>query len=245
MGDIHGQTERAEALLRNAQIIDEGGGWAAGDSTLWFIGDFFDRGPDGAAAVHLARRLQDEAPAQGGAVQAILGNHELMVLGVLKFGEERPELVNLWTANGGRFSDLDALGDEDRDWIGGLPAAGVAGETLLIHCDSSFYADRGDSLDELNDSVREVVSDGSFEQFYELLETFFSRFEFSEDERLEMVLDAFSARRVIHGHTPIPIVLDSDPDSVTEPLVYADGRCTNVDGGMYLGGPGFLYRHDV
>jgi hypothetical protein len=29
------------------------------------------------------------------------------------------------------------------------------------------------------------------------------------------------------------------PEEVTEPLVYADGLCVNIDSGMYLGGPGF------
>jgi hypothetical protein len=27
---------------------------------------------------------------------------------------------------------------------------------------------------------------------------------------------------------------------VTEPYMYANGRCMNVDGGIYLGGPGFI-----
>ena len=32
------------------------------------------------------------------------------------------------------------------------------------------------------------------------------------------------------------------PEDVREPLVYSRGRCVNVDGGMYLGGPGFVYQ---
>ncbi len=34
------------------------------------------------------------------------------------------------------------------------------------------------------------------------------------------------------------------PAQVVPPLTYASRRCVNVDGGMYLGGPGFLHRVD-
>jgi len=37
-------------------------------------------------------------------------------------------------------------------------------------------------------------------------------------------------------------MLGRPDDQVTEPLVYAGGLCVNVDGGMYRGGPGFVYR---
>ena len=29
---------------------------------------------------------------------------------------------------------------------------------------------------------------------------------------------------------------------VTGPFVYAEGRCVNVDAGLFLGSPGFLYE---
>jgi len=29
---------------------------------------------------------------------------------------------------------------------------------------------------------------------------------------------------------------------VTSPLIYAQGLCVNVDGGMYLGGSGFIFE---
>ncbi|MCB0173968.1 MAG: hypothetical protein KDI62_16720 [Anaerolineae bacterium] len=54
--------------------------------------------------------------------------------------------------------------------------------------------------------------------------------------------DIWAGQRLVHGHTPISKITDQPPKTVDEPLLYAGGRCVNVDGGMYLGGPGCLYR---
>ena len=62
------------------------------------------------------------------------------------------------------------------------------------------------------------------------------------EANLEAYLRAFGARQLIHGHTPVPRMLQAPPESVTAAYVYRDGRCVNVDPGMYLGGPGFAYR---
>ena len=45
IGDIHGQIDKATAALREAGLIDGDAGWAGGTATLWFMGDYFDRGP--------------------------------------------------------------------------------------------------------------------------------------------------------------------------------------------------------
>jgi hypothetical protein len=58
--------------------------------------------------------------------------------------------------------------------------------------------------------------------------------------RLDRVLAAFGGSRVVHGHTPIALVLDKDPAKITGPLVYAGGRAVNVDHCLFAGGPGFV-----
>ncbi|HLG77115.1 MAG TPA: hypothetical protein VKX46_11925, partial [Ktedonobacteraceae bacterium] len=52
----------------------------------------------------------------------------------------------------------------------------------------------------------------------------------------------FGGEQIIHGHTPISLMVNSKPQKVTAPWIYANGRCVNVDGGIYMGGPGFLYQ---
>ena len=58
VGDIHGQYEQLVGLLRGVGLVDERLDWAGGAALLWFIGDFFDRGPCGVASVDLVMRRQ-------------------------------------------------------------------------------------------------------------------------------------------------------------------------------------------
>ena len=39
-----------------------------------------------------------------------------------------------------------------------------------------------------------------------------------------------------------PFGKNSTAEDVTEAWTYAGGRCVNVDGGIYLGGPGFVHQ---
>lgn len=79
-GDIHGDCEQFEALLRSAGLLDAGGKWSGGKTHLVQTGDVLDRGPDSRRAMDLLMRLEEEARAAGGAVHALVGNHEAMNL---------------------------------------------------------------------------------------------------------------------------------------------------------------------
>ena len=60
----------------------------------------------------------------------------------------------------------------------------------------------------------------------------------------EAFLARFGGEQIVHGHTPITKITGQPPEAVREPLFYADGLCIDVDPGMYLGGPGFVYPLD-
>lgn len=78
IGDLHGDLEAARAGLRMAGAIDDGDRWIGGDLVVVQTGDVLDRGGDEQAILDLLARLGAEAAAVGGAVYALLGNHELM-----------------------------------------------------------------------------------------------------------------------------------------------------------------------
>ena len=80
IGDIHGAYEPLVAILRSAGLVDEQTSWSGGDATLVQLGDFTDRGPRVRAVMDLLMRLQEEAPAGGGRVIVLLGNHEALNL---------------------------------------------------------------------------------------------------------------------------------------------------------------------
>jgi hypothetical protein len=80
IGDVHGAYEPLVAILTAAGLIDGELAWAGGDATLLQLGDFTDRGPRVRAVMDLLMRLQAEAPAAGGRVVVLMGNHEALNL---------------------------------------------------------------------------------------------------------------------------------------------------------------------
>lgn len=60
--------------------------------------------------------------------------------------------------------------------------------------------------------------------------------------RCWQMLDRFGGKRIVNGHTPIAKVLDCPGSEIQLPLLYAGGLAVNVDGGLYMGGKGFIYQ---
>jgi len=86
VGDVHGDYDQLVAVLRSASLIDEAGTWSGGTAHLVQTGDLPDRGPDTRKAMDLLMRLEGEAARAGGAVHALIGNHEAMnVYGDLRY----------------------------------------------------------------------------------------------------------------------------------------------------------------
>ena len=80
VGDLHGDYSAWLAIARNAGLVDLGGHWSGGRTTLVQLGDVLDREPDSLKIVRSLQRLQKEAPRSGGKVVVVLGNHEAMNL---------------------------------------------------------------------------------------------------------------------------------------------------------------------
>jgi hypothetical protein len=251
VSDLHGHADVARRLLREHGLIDEEGHWTGGDASLWLLGDYVDRGPDGIGVVDLVMRLEREAPDAGGRVTALLGNHEALILAARRFGARLTEsglsFRGAWRVNGGRQSDLDRLTEEHVAWMGALPAMALLDDWLLLHADATFYLDYGRTVDTVNEAVRVLLAGDDADAWVDFLDASARRREFDgsepgSDTRLTAFLDTFGAGGLIHGHTPIDYARGVAAESVTEAYVYADGRCVNVDGGLYRGGPGVVYR---
>jgi hypothetical protein len=80
IGDIHGDLEAVTEILSRVGLIDADGNWSGGDATLVQTGDFLDRGVEVRGVMDLLMRIQEQAPASGGRVVVLLGNHEAMNL---------------------------------------------------------------------------------------------------------------------------------------------------------------------
>src|SRR6266567_6624987 len=86
IGDIHGDFDDFVAILRHTGVIDQQNHWARGKTTLVQVGDLLDRGPKPRDVMDLLMALEKEASKDGGRVEALLGNHEMMnIMGELRY----------------------------------------------------------------------------------------------------------------------------------------------------------------
>ena len=109
VGDLHGNYEGFRTILRACELID-GDHWIGGDSQLVQLGDVFGRGGEPGRILSLIKNLESEAPAQGGNVHMLLGNHEILALRGTVFYNTREEFADF-----SRPESLEAFGDPGPD----------------------------------------------------------------------------------------------------------------------------------
>ena len=97
IGDVHGCLDLLNTLL--LAIDADNAAREPADTTLIFLGDLVDRGPDSAGVVERVRQLVDH----GGDVRLLLGNHEEVFLSAL---DGDTKALRLFTRIGGRETAL-------------------------------------------------------------------------------------------------------------------------------------------
>ena len=80
IADVHGAYQEFLGILERMGLIDTNHKWAGGATIFVQVGDVPDRGPETRKALDLLMELEREAPAQGGKVIPLLGNHEVMLM---------------------------------------------------------------------------------------------------------------------------------------------------------------------
>ncbi|MFI9649654.1 metallophosphoesterase [Streptomyces sp. NPDC052040] len=255
VGDVHGYLDELLAALREKGLIDDQAQWSAGTARLWFLGDFTDRGPDGIGVIDLVMRLSAEAAAAGGYCKALMGNHELLLLGAKRFadtpvnsGAGTATFQAAWLLNGGQKTDMDRLQDHHLQWMARLDAVEEVDGHLLVHSDTTAYLDYGDSIEAVNDTIREALTRNDADEVWDLFRKFTKRFSFRDEggaAAVRSLLDTYGGTRIVHGHSPIPYLLgevgsedgeDPAPPVVEGPHVYADGLAIAMDGGVTMAG---------
>lgn len=108
VGDVHGSLDGLRAVLSAAGLIDGSDHWTGGAATLVQTGDVTDRGADVRGALDLLMAIEREAPAHGGRVLPVLGNHEAMNL-VGELRDATPEIC-------ARFAGKDADQVRENGW---------------------------------------------------------------------------------------------------------------------------------
>lgn len=251
IGDLHGYFDAYRGLLQQAGLTDELGHWTGGTHQLWLIGDLFDRGPAGIDCLDLTMSLQAEARLAGGDVNSLLGNHEMMILCAYYFGDALTSagmpVMDQWRMWGGTQTDLERMNDDHANWLADLPSMARLDDTLLLHADAMFYVEHGRTVEEVNERLADIVACSQLSRWESTLRAFsehkaFSGLDHTGTQRASQLLRYYGASRLVHGHTPISIARRQPAHSVVAAWEYAGGTCINVDGGIYLGGPGFVHE---
>ncbi|WP_112238817.1 metallophosphoesterase [Kribbella monticola] len=240
VSDVHGHVAELRSVLSATGLTDAAGQWTGGRSTLWFLGDYIDRGPSGLAVIDLVIGLQAGAAAAGGRVGALLGNHEVQFLAAHRFGSEPvPALAPYsdwhsgWRAFGGRQTDLDGLQRHHLDWLTGLPALARHNEVLLMHSDTDRYLEFGATIDVVNIETARVLRSADVDDWVRLCDVLSSRRAFLNG-KLDRVLTTYEVDQVVHGHSTL--TKHFGLRSPSRPYRYADRRATAIDGGVFDGG---------
>ncbi|MFE0651595.1 metallophosphoesterase [Streptomyces sp. NPDC059534] len=255
VGDVHGYLDELVAALREQGLIDENGSWAAGNARLWFLGDFTDRGPDGIGVIDLVMRLSAEAAAAGGYCKALMGNHELLLIGAKRFGDTpvnsgagTATFQAAWLLNGGQKHDMDRLQDVHLQWMSRLDAVVREDDHLLVHSDTTAYLEYGTTIEDVNDTVHEILNRNDADEVWDVFRKFTKRFAFRDEagpQAVQELLSTYGGHRIVHGHSPIPYLLGqvgneegegSGGPVVDGPHVYADGLAIAMDGGVTMAG---------
>ncbi|GLZ42565.1 metallophosphoesterase family protein [Actinokineospora sp. NBRC 105648] len=252
VGDVHGH--RAELLdaLEQAGLACSDGTWAGGTDHLWFLGDFVDRGPDGIGVIDLVIDLARGAEAAGGRVETLLGNHEILLLGMHRFGDEEipsdfgpRSFGRSWQMNGGMVSDQEALTPEHVEWLTGRPVLALVGEHLLMHSDTTEYLAWGSDIEAINEAVRAVLRSDDLPEWWEVWRRMTTRYAFRGphgEQVADELLAALGGAQVVHGHSVIADQLGILPTQVDGPYEYAGGKALGIDAGLFVGGPCLVVR---
>lgn len=245
IGDIHGYRDTLTHLLDYSGLV-RAGHWSGGEARLLFMGDIFNRGPDGLGVLELIMRLQCEAERAGGWVDMLLGNHDLLLLAALHFGET---FLDYWSDNGGVTHDLAGITPEQVAWLSVRPAMLLLGEgnsqVLYQHADATFYETLGKRVEDVNSTLKGIMQGRNWGAWHALTEVFSEHEAFWQrggKVKAKRFLGQFGGVRLVHAHTPISKLTRQPDSSVTGPLTYADGLCTDVDHALYRGGSGFIYQ---
>lgn len=202
VGDLHGDLVDAIADLTMAGVTDASGHWAGGDLTLVQTGDLIDRGPDSKGVIELMMRLEKEAPAAGGRVVALIGNHEVMNVA----GDWRYVSAEDLAGFGGedaRKAAFALTGDIGR-WILTHDAVAQLGDTVYLHGGvSARYAPRGVAA--LTLAVRRAIAGGDKEILGDEGPLWYRGYLLNDEAlacaELDQALPALGARRMVVGHT--------------------------------------------
>ncbi|WP_044118395.1 metallophosphoesterase [Alkaliflexus imshenetskii] len=135
IGDIHGYPDELKALLVKLGYGQEKGYWSHPQRRAIFVGDFVSRGPGTRDVLLIIRNM-----VENDAALAVLGNHELNVIGHFTINSKGKPIAQLAPSN---IAQMDRISDQFRGeeevladtvkWLRRLPFFIDLGHLRVVH----------------------------------------------------------------------------------------------------------------
>lgn len=167
VGDAHSDYVRLSGALRGSGIIDKDENWIAGSAVLVSTGDMIDKGPRALDVIRLLRKLRDTAPAKGGQVVILSGNHESEFMADPTVSKVE-EFVSQLSAAGIKASDVAACKGDLGEFFCSIAFAARVGDTFFSHAGNTsgrtvaqLEADIEKDFDRHGFAAQQLIGDGS------------------------------------------------------------------------------------
>ena len=167
VGDIHGDYQKLEEVLRHAKLIDSDNNWIATNTALVQTGDLIDRGGDIKKILDLLFSIREQAKKKNSEVILLFGNHEIMNFRG-DYGFVSSADVQSFGSLSQREQDFSATGKYGKIMRKEMKATTALNDSVFIHAGLlPEYAK--DGIDTINAKVQDLlVNAPSFEELYEI-----------------------------------------------------------------------------
>lgn len=158
IGDLHGDVVALATLLHQARVVDEAGEWIGGRQQVVLLGDLMGGGDDSRLLLDFILRLEAAAPRTGGALHAVLGNHDLLALqGELgAFTRKEKRLFKKFPIDGESLESAAEAFQGNNRYAQFFRRANVLlqiGDTVFVHAGLGVWAEQVD-FGRVNATVR-------------------------------------------------------------------------------------------
>lgn len=226
ISDVHGMYSSLVPLLQSGGVIDADKKWAAGNALLIVVGDSLDKGDDSLDVLDLWMSLAAQAPAAGGRVLHLLGNHEAEFLAD-PTNKKAKELLQELKARRLAVSELTDASRPRGRFLRDEPLAARVGNWLFCHAGllpdgawSGFEAQAASTLAAGDYGDDLIIGDNSILEARKWTE------DPAERAAGEKKLDDAGLDGVVFGHQPKALGVEGE-SAVTD-----DGRIIKIDNGM-------------
>jgi hypothetical protein len=215
LSDIEGNFQAFKTMLMGAKVINRDFDWIFGKGHLILLGDYFDRGTNVTECLWLVYKLEQEAKQVGGKVHFILGNHEVLNLqGNMEYvrhkylanatlmGEAYPLWFNEDTELGRWLRTKNAL-EKIGDFL--FCHGGISPE--LVRTKMNMATINRIARNHLGEAQEAIPAGNARAIFDQQTGIFWCRTVAKSKisiEDIDMILNYFTAQRMVIGHTLVP-----------------------------------------